>query len=166
MVQGREKTTIHLDLLQVGPTSLLVSGAQLFGRDQQRRKNSTSRLFLEVYRCSSCLKSNSPRRSTNLPVECAFRNSCPRSKRKIQATVVLTEVYTGTAQVCFLIVVYTTVENVTKFYSGLQKKKIIRVKSQANECPSVSAAQGKLLPKDTTENVTTLIYSGFKRKKN
>ena len=37
-------------------------------------------------------------------------------------------------------------------YSGLQTaKKIIRVKSQANECASVSAAQGKLLHKETTE---------------
>ena len=38
-------------------------------------------------------------------------------------------------------------------YSGLQTI-IIRVKSQANECPRVSAARGKLLPTDTTENVT------------
>ena len=33
----------------------------------------------------------------------------------------------------------------------LAKKKIIRVKPQANECASVSAAQGKLLHKETTE---------------
>ena len=33
-------------------------------------------------------------------------------------------------------------------------------------CPSVSAAQSKLLPKDTTENVTTLIYSGLQKKQN
>ena len=61
-----------------------------------------------------------------------------------------------------------TTENFTKLmnYSGLQKQKIIRVKSQANECPSVSAAQSKLLPKDTTENVTTMIYSGLQKKKN
>ena len=60
-----------------------------------------------------------------------------------------------------------TTENFTKLmnYSGLQKQKIIRVKSQANECPSVSAAQSKLLPKDTTENVTTLIYSGLQKNK-
>ena len=46
-------------------------------------------------------------------------------------------------------------------YSGLQKQKLIRVKSQAND----SAAQSRLLPKDTTENVTTLIYSGLQKKK-
>ena len=61
-----------------------------------------------------------------------------------------------------------TAENFTKLMnnSGLQKQNIIRVKSQANECPSVSAAQSKLLPKDTTENVTTMIYSGLQKKKN
>ena len=61
-----------------------------------------------------------------------------------------------------------TAANFTKLmnYSGLQKQNIIRVKSQANECPSVSAAQSKLLPKDTTENVTTMIYSGLQKKKN
>ena len=36
--------------------------------------------------------------------------------------------------------------------------------SQANECPSISAAQGKLLPKDTTKNVTKLFYSGLEKK--
>lgn len=57
-----------------------------------------------------------------------------------------------------------TTENFTKLmnYSGLQKQKLIRVKSQAND----SAAQSRLLPKDTTENVTTLIYSGLQKKKN
>ena len=59
-----------------------------------------------------------------------------------------------------------TTENATKLiYSGLQKKKLIKVKSRANECRSVSAAQSKLLPKETTENVTTLIYSGLQKKK-
>ena len=52
-----------------------------------------------------------------------------------------------------------TTENFTKLmnYSGLQKQKLTRVKSQAND----SAAQSRLLPKDITENVTTLIYSGL-----
>ena len=45
-----------------------------------------------------------------------------------------------------------TIENVTTLIdSGQQKKKIIRVKSQADEWASVSAAQGKLLHKETTE---------------
>ena len=46
-----------------------------------------------------------------------------------------------------------------------RKKKYQRY-LQANECLSVSAARGKLLPKDTAENVTKLmIYSGLQKQK-
>ena len=54
-----------------------------------------------------------------------------------------------------------------KFYSGLQwKKKDIRVTYRQMNA-SVSAARGKLLPMDTTENVTKLmIYSGLQKQEN
>ena len=50
MMQGKETTTIHLDLLQVGLTSFLVSGASILGLEAAERatksgEKSTSRLF-------------------------------------------------------------------------------------------------------------------------
>ena len=61
----------------------------------------------------------------------------------------------------------STQQNVTKilFWFAIEKKKYQRY-LQANECLSVSAARGKLLPKDTAENVTKLmIYSGLQKQK-
>ena len=74
--------------------------------------------------------------------------------------------YTGKAQVCFWILVYTT-ENVTKIIFWFAIEKNYQGYPQANEWPcSASAARGKLLPMDTTENFTKLmIYSGLQKQK-
>ena len=158
MMQGKERTTIHLDLLQVGLTSFLVSGASdKVGRSLQVGffwKSAIHRLqdqFSEtVYRLTSWIR---------------ILKQLPSLKTQ-KTGKSLVKVYTGTAQVCFWIVVYTT-----KCYKNsilvCNRKKIYQGYLQANECLSVSAARGRLLPMDTTENVTKLmIYSGLQKQKN
>lgn len=111
MMQGKERTTIHLDLLQVGLTSLLVNGASFLGCEVAERATKSGEVYKSAFFESLLFivfKTNSPRQSTHLLVEYAFWNSCPRLKRKIQAKAMSRCILHGTAQVCFWIVVYTT----------------------------------------------------------
>ena len=109
-------------------------------------------------------KTNSPRQSTDLLVEYAFSNSCPRLKRKKQAKAMSSCIL---EQLKFAFGSLSTQPNVTKilFWFAIEKKDIRVTYKQMNA--SVSAARGKLLAMDTTENVTKLmIYSGLQKQKN
>ena len=109
-------------------------------------------------------KTNSPRQSTDLLVEYAFSNSCPRLKRKKQAKAMSRCIL---EQLKFAFGSLSRQPNVTKilFWFAIEKKDIWVTYRQMNA--SVSAARGKLLAMDTTENVTKLmIYSGLQKQKN
>ena len=90
-MQGEETTTIYLDLLQVGLTSFLDSGASFWGCEVAERATKSGEVYKSAFLESLQFvvsKFNSPRQSTYLLVEYAFWNSCPRLKRKIQAKAV------------------------------------------------------------------------------
>lgn len=105
MMQGKERTTIHLDFgLRSGRASDKVGRSLQVGFFWKSTIHCVQVQFSEtVYRLTSwnrILKQLPTLKTQNT------------GKRRVK-------VYTGTAQVCFWIVVYKT-ENVTKFYSGLQ----------------------------------------------
>ena len=166
-MQEKERTTIHLELLQVGLTSFLVSGASFFGCEVAERATKSGEVCKSAFFESLLFivfKTNSPRQSTDLLVEYAFSNSCPRLKRKKQAKAMSRCIL---EQLKFAFGSSSTQPNVTKilFWFAIEKKDIRVTYKQMNA--SVSAARGKLLAMDTTENVTKLmIYSGLQKQKN
>ena len=86
-MQGEETTTIYLDLLQVGLTSFLDSGASFGGCEVAERATKSGEVYKSAFLESLLFvvsKFNSPRQSTYLLVEYAFWNSCLRLKRKIR----------------------------------------------------------------------------------
>ena len=75
MMQGEETTTIYLDLLQVGLTSFLDSGASFGGCEVAERATKSGEVYKSAFLESLLFvvsKFNSPRQSTYLLVEYAF----------------------------------------------------------------------------------------------
>ena len=126
-MQGKERTTIHLDLLQVGLTSFLVSGASFLGCEvAERATKSTGEVCKSAFFESLLFivfKTNSPRQSTDLLVEYAFWNSCPRLKRKKQSKAMSRCIL---EQLKFAFGSLSTQPNVTKilFWFAIEKKYI------------------------------------------
>ena len=126
MMQGKERTTIHLDLLQVGLTSFLVSGASFLGCEVAERATKSGEVCKSAFFESLLFivfKTNSPRQSTDLLVEYAFWNSCPRLKRKKQAKAMSRCIL---EQLKFAFGSLSTQPNVTKilFWFAIEKKYI------------------------------------------
>ena len=214
MMQGEETTTIYIDLLQVGLTSFLDSGASFWGCEVAERATKSGEVYKSAFLESLQFvvsKFNSPRQSTYLLVEYAFWNSCPRLKRKIRQKPsqgvllkklkyafgsmstqqkMLQKFYSGSciekiirvthrqtnAPAVFLLretyhrhnrLPIDRKENFTKWSILVYKsKKIIRVKSQANECPSVSAAQSNFYPTTQKKMLQHWFILVCKRNKN
>ena len=124
MMQGEETTTIYLDLLQVGLTSFLDSGASFGGCEVAERATKSGEVYKSAFLESLLFvvsKFNSPRQSTYLLVEYAFWNSCPRLKRKIQAKAMSRCIL---EQLKFAFGSLSTQQNVTKilFWFAIEKK--------------------------------------------
>ena len=71
----KRKDTIHLELLQVGLTSFLVSGASFFGCEVAERVTKSGKVYKSAFFESLLFivfKTNSLRQSTHLLVEYAF----------------------------------------------------------------------------------------------
>ena len=71
----KRKDTIHLELLQVGLTSFLVSGASFFGCEVAERATKSGKVYKSAFFESLLFivfKTNSLRQSTHLLVEYAF----------------------------------------------------------------------------------------------
>ena len=126
MMQEKERTTIHLELLQVGLTSFLVSGASFSGCEVAERATKSGKVYKSAFFESLLFivfKTNSLRQSTHLLVEYAFWNSCPRLKRKIQAKAMSRCIL---EQLKFAFGSLSTQPNVTKilFWFAIEKKYI------------------------------------------
>lgn len=144
MMQGEETTTIYLDLLQVGLTSFLDSGASFWGCEVASRESDKVGRSLQVgFFGKSAIRRVQVQFSETVYLLTSWiriLKQLPTLKTQNQAKAE-SRCTTEKAQVCFWIDVYTT-ENVTKILFWFMYRKNYQGYPQANECPcSVSAAR-------------------------
>ena len=110
MMQEKERTTIHLELLQVGLTSFLVSRSELFWLRSSRASDKVGKsLQVGFFWKSAIHRVQDQFSETVYPLTSWIRILKQLPTLKTQNTGKShVKVYTGTAQVCFWIVVYTT----------------------------------------------------------